>query len=138
MKGTPASSPGARRGAGMTCTCTCPGPPSRCGYLRLACLAREGRITELSKEDRMALDTLVSELSRSPPLYKVLPSSTASAVFHSDSAHWLVKGSAQLLPDGRLCRPEFPSLQYCLHCMNTSVCFSNYFITRLHCPFLIL
>lgn len=42
MSGTPANSPAAWRGAGKTCTCTCPDPPSLCGCRHPACLARGG------------------------------------------------------------------------------------------------
>lgn len=61
MNGIPASSLRAWRGAGKTCTYTCPGPLSLYGYLHPACLATEGRIRELSKEDGTVLDTVVSD-----------------------------------------------------------------------------
>ena len=142
MNGTPASSPGAWKGAAKTCTCTCPGPPSQCGYLCPACLAGEGRTTELSKEDRLALDTGVSGLSRSPPLCKAhcLPQQPQWFSTETLLPGWGEDTLSSCTTTGSA--GQFQLCQYCLRCMNRSVCFSNYFITdfitRLHCLLLIL
>lgn len=60
MNGTPASSPTVWRDAGKTYTYTCPDPPSLCGYLHPACLARKGRMGEPSKEDGVVADIVIS------------------------------------------------------------------------------
>lgn len=61
MNGTPASSPTAWRGAGKTYTCTCPDPPSLCVCPHPVCLARGEDRVQISKEDEMVLDIVISD-----------------------------------------------------------------------------
>lgn len=138
MSGTPASSPAAWRGAGKTCTCTCPDPLSLCGCRHPACLAREGRVGELS-EDGLLLD-----------LEAVLTRQKSSSVWEShtsflttlnnsplDSAHWPGEESrpgpawGQALPAQVSVLSVLPSLH------EHEYVFLQLFHYRLHCPLFI-